>query len=461
MALVDCTIDGNISYGVVQPGQHVNDGVPIIRVNNVNNDQLQLTEVLRVAPEIEEKYKRTRLKGGEVLLTLVGSTGQSFVAPKELAGWNVPRAIAVIRPKDSVGADWINICLQSKHVQHFLDVRANTTVQKTLNLKDVRDIPIPIPPKPIKEHIESIAVNLQHKLELNRQLNQTLEQIAQAIFKSWFVDFDPVKAKIKAKQNGQDPERAAMRAISGKSDEQLDTWLATATPNQIKQLTVIASLFPDNLQESDMGNIPEGWMTKPLYDIATYINGAAYRSFKPNDEQRGLPIIKIAELKAGVTAQTKYSDVEMPEKYRLTRGDILFSWSGNPDTSIDTFIWTHGAAWLNQHIFKVVPHNDIERSFVLVMLKLLRPVFAEIARNKQTTGLGHVTVADLKHLRCVMPPKPMLSRWNDDIVPILERAFNAELEIQALTNLRNTLLPKLLSGEINLSETQSESEAVA
>ena len=141
----------------------------------------------------------------------------------------------------------------------------------------------------------------------------------------------------------------------------------------------------------------------PLYDLATYINGAAYKAFQPNLERRSHPIIKIAELKAGVTEQTAYSDVEMPEKYKISPKDILFSWSGNPDTSIDTFVWSYDSAWLNQHIFRVVPNQPNERTFLLLLLKHLRPVFAELARNKQTTGLGHVTVANLKQLYVIYP----------------------------------------------------------
>ena len=220
--LIDCTIDGNLSYGIVQPGTHVEDGIPIIRVNNINNSLLRLDEVMHVSPEIENKYKRTRLEGGEVLLTLVGSTGQSVVVPKELAGWNIARAVAVIRPKPEIGANWINICLQTKDAQQFMNERANTTVQKTLNLADVKEIPILLPPKKIKENIETVYLALTNKIDLNRRINQTLEAMAQAIFKSWFVDFDPVKAKIAAKQEGRDPLHAAMSAISGKTDAELD-----------------------------------------------------------------------------------------------------------------------------------------------------------------------------------------------------------------------------------------------
>ncbi len=128
---------------------------------------------------------------------------------------------------------------------------------------------------------------------------------------------------------------------------------------------------PGFLRGVGAGRDPKRVERIPIYDIATYINGAAYAAFEPNDERRGLPIIKIAELKAGVTAQTKFSDVLMAEKYRITMGDILFSWSGNPDTSIDTFVWSHGPAWLNQHIFRVLPHRQHEHAFVLATLKTL------------------------------------------------------------------------------------------
>ena len=418
--LSDCCTE-TISYGIVQPGTHYEDGVSVIRVNNFKKDGLELSDVLKVTQAVSDKYKRTVLKGGEVLLTLVGSTGQSVVVPKSMAGWNVPRAIAVLRVSDDVGAEWVNCCLQSPITKYFLDARANTTVQKTLNLKDVKDIPIPVPPKDYKEQALSTLVSLSQKLDTNRKINQTLEEIAQAIFKSWFVDFDPVKAKM----NGEQPEG-----------------MEVAT----------ASLFPEKLVESELGLIPEGWEETPLYDIAEYINGAAYKKFEPNGEGLGLPIVKIAELKAGVTSKTGFSTVDMPQKYKLDDTDILFSWSGNPDTSIDTFVWALGEAWLNQHIFKVVPKSDLSRDYVLCLLKYMRPVFAEIARDKQTTGLGHVTVKDLKRLTVAVPSEELLIKFNEKVSAIIAHNFSLVKENQTLEKLRDTLLPKLLSGEIDLDK---------
>ena len=289
-----------------------------------------------------------------------------------------------------------------------------------LNRDNAHALSIRIPESPeSRESLGNQMALLDEKIAANSGVNQTLEEMAQAIFKSWFVDFDPVKAKM----NGEQPEG-----------------IDAAT----------ASLFPEKLVESELGLIPEGWEETPLYDIAEYINGAAYKKFEPNGEGLGLPIVKIAELKAGVTSKTGFSTVDIPQKYKLDDTDILFSWSGNPDTSIDTFVWALGEAWLNQHIFKVVPKSDLSRDYVLCLLKYMRPVFAEIARDKQTTGLGHVTVKDLKRLTVAVPSEELLIKFNEKVSAIIAHNFSLVKENQTLEKLRDTLLPKLLSGEIEL-----------
>jgi len=299
----------------------------------------------------------------------------------------------------------------------------------TLNRNHLHPMPMVRPPVVEQKKISTILGALDDRIALLRETNATLEAIAQAMFKSWFVDFDPVRAKHALSQ---------VEGAQGLAPEGMDE--------------ATFALFPDSFEESELGFVPRGWRTSALYDLAQYINGAAYKAFEPNSEQRGLPIIKIAELKAGVTNKTGYSEVCMPEKYRIASRDILFSWSGNPDTSIDTFVWLHGDAWLNQHIFRVVPKTSSERSFVLMTLKYMNPIFAEIARNKQTTGLGHVTVADLKRLRVVKPSDTVLQQWNEIVDPLIERAFNIAQQAQTLSTLRDTLLPRLISGQLRLPE---------
>jgi type I restriction enzyme, S subunit len=146
---------------------------------------------------------------------------------------------------------------------------------------------------------------------------------------------------------------------------------------------------------------PEDWPRRPIYELATWTNGLAFRDFQFSDS--GWPVIKIAELKEGVSGQTKFTRQTFDERYHVKNGDMLFSWSGNPDTSLDVFWWRRGDGWLNQHIFKVEP-TYADRGFFYYLLRYLRPTFGEIAGNKQTTGLGHVTAADLKSLFVGVPP---------------------------------------------------------
>lgn len=135
--------------------------------------------------------------------------------------------------------------------------------------------------------------------------------------------------------------------------------------------------------------------TVSLYSLAKWTNGLAYKDF--HFSTTGVPIIKIAELKNGITSQTQFTNDIFDESVKLNYDDLLFSWSGNPDTSIDVFRYRRNDGWLNQHIFKVVP-NGVSKDYLFYLLKSLQPTFAFIASNKQTTGLGHVTIADLKSL---------------------------------------------------------------
>ena len=180
--------DRGICYGIVQPGSHARDGVPIVRVNNIKFGRIETNDALRVSSDIEAKYRRSRLRGGEVLLTLVGSLGESAVVPTELAGWNVARAVGVIPVKPEIGSRWVELCLRSSLSQNFIGTRATTTVQATFNLRDLANIPIPLPPKKEREAIASVLGALDDKIELNRRMNETLEAMARALFQNWFVD---------------------------------------------------------------------------------------------------------------------------------------------------------------------------------------------------------------------------------------------------------------------------------
>ncbi|MEO7803083.1 MAG: restriction endonuclease subunit S [Actinomycetota bacterium] len=178
-------------------------------------------------------------------------------------------------------------------------------------------------------------------------------------------------------------------------------------------------------------DFPEEWERRPLYSLAQWVNGLAFRNIQFSS--KGMPVIKIAEMKDGITAQTKLTQQAFDPSVRIRAGDLLFSWSGQPETSIDAFWWRGPDGWLNQHVFRVTPKDDVDTVFFYYLLKYLRPQFVGIARNKQTTGLGHVTKRDLESIEAVCPPKSeqlaiarILGALDDKIE--LNRRMNETLE---------------------------------
>jgi type I restriction enzyme S subunit len=144
------------------------------------------------------------------------------------------------------------------------------------------------------------------------------------------------------------------------------------------------------------------WQRTSLVSMAKWTNGIAFRSIQFSS--LGRPVIKIAELKNGITAQTKYTRQAFHDSVFVQRGDMLFSWSGQPETSIDVFRWNGIDGWLNQHIFRVETNDEHNDGWFYYLLRYLKPVFIRIARNKQTTGLGHITKTDLSNITIAYPP---------------------------------------------------------
>jgi type I restriction enzyme S subunit len=274
------------------------------------------------------------------------------------------------------------------------------------------------------------------KIELNRRMNETLEAMAQAIFRDWFVDFGPTRRK-----------------LAGITDP---VEIMGGLVQDAARAAELAALFPDALGDN---GLPEGWTEEPLLLQADWINGAAYKNMHFSNAPGALPVVKIAELKAGITERTKRTNTQLGEKYRIRDGELLFSWSGNPDTSIDTFVWAGGDAWLNQHIFAVRGNGRRSAAYLHTVLRYLKPEFAELARNKQTTGLGHVTKEDLSRLMVSCAPASVHEHFDRLVIPIHERFRLSLFENNTLAAIRDLLLPQLMSGEISLDEAAEFAEA--
>ena len=422
-SLGDLVEERGVSYGIVQPGSETTDGVPIVRVNNIRNGRIDTTDMLKVGADIEAKFRRSRLRGGEVLLTLVGTLGEVAIVPDNLRDWNVARAVGVIPVRKDPGSLWVSICLRSAFIQHCIRTWATTTVQATFNLRDLAKLPIPIPPTATREAIASVLGALDDKIELNRRMNATLEAMARALFQSWFVDFDPVRAKLDGRK-----------------------------PIGLDETT--AAIFPDSFQESSLGHTPKGWEVRSLDKTAHYLNGLALQKYPPGDGPT-LSVIKIAQLRKGDSVGADRCNTELPANYIIQDGDVLFSWSG----SLEVELWCGGPGALNQHLFKVTS-PEFPKWFYYLWTLCHLDEFRLIAAGKATT-MGHIQRGHLTAAKVLIPPRPLLDTMTRTMSPLIDQLIANRTQSRTLATLRDTLLPKLLSGELSPKLVSQSTEGLA
>jgi type I restriction enzyme S subunit len=298
-----------------------------------------------------------------------------------------------------------------------------TTGRQRVSWQALSEYEMLIPPLIARRKIAHILSTLDDKIELNRKMNETLESMAQAIFKSWFVDFDPVHAKAGA--SSEDELDKAAKDL-GISREVLD-------------------LFPSEFEESELGLIPRGWEVKALDRVAHYQNGLALQKFRPKDENNFLPVLKIAQLKKGFAGGEEKADPSIKAECIVNSGDVVFSWSG----SLFVDIWCGGKVALNQHLFKVTS-DKYSKWFYYYWTKQHLINFQQIAADKAVT-IGHIKRSHLAEALCVIPDEEVLNRLDEIISPLLEKLIVNRLETFSLQKTRDTLLPKLLSGELDVS----------
>ena len=293
-----------------------------------------------------------------------------------------------------------------------------------------------------QKEIADSLYSFDQKIQLNTQINQTLEQIAQALFKSWFVDFDPVRAKVQALSDGlslEQAELAVMQTISGKTPEEL-TALSQTQPDRYAELAETAKAFPCEMVEVDGVEVPKGWEVKALDEIANYQNGLALQKFRPEDDEPFLPVVKIAQLRQGYADDEEKAKASIKPECIIDNGDVIFSWSG----SLLVDIWCGGKAALNQHLFKVTS-KEYPKWFYYFYTKHHLTEFQRIAYDKAVT-MGHIKREHLSTAKCIVPNDELLA--NKTLENILEKIIFNRLENFNLQNTRDLLLPRLLNGEI-------------
>lgn len=248
-----------------------------------------------------------------------------------------------------------------------------------------------------QRRIASILSSLDRKIELNNKINADLEEMAQAIFKNWFVDFEPFK--------------------DGK--------------------------FVD----SELGMIPEGWKVGRLTEIASYMNGLAMQKFPPENDEDSLPVLKIKELGQGFCGpDSDRCSCNIKDECKVHNGDVIFSWSG----TLLVDVWCGGDCGLNQHLFKVTS-KEYPKWFYYYWTKHHLQEFIHIAKDKAVT-MGHIKRGHLEEALVAIPDNDSMERAHELFEPILSKMISLRLENSRLSLLRDTLLPRLMSGELEVPE---------
>ncbi len=337
----------------------------------------------------------TRYFTGNVLVSNIRPYFKKIWCADREGGCSNDVLVFVVKDKRILDSRFLFYCLSNDEFFNYVMAGAKGTKMPRGDKGAILKYPVHLPTLSEQKAIAATLSALDDMIELNNQINKTLEEMAQAIFKSWFVDFEPFK-------NGE-------------------------------------------FEESELGLIPKGWRVAALDEIATYLNGLAMQKYPPSKNERGLPVLKIKELRQGFTdGNSDICSESIDNSYIINDGDIIFSWSG----SLLVDIWCGGRCGLNQHLFKVTSAS-YNKWFYYMWTRYHLERFIAIAKDKATT-MGHIQRKHLSEAKVLIPEPNTLAFMDSVMQPIIDLVIANKVENKTLSTIRDTLLPKLMTGEIRV-----------
>ncbi len=384
-----------ISYGVVQPGQFQEvGGVPLIRVNNIKNAKVDVSDIVKIHEDVEAKYAKTRLSGGELLITVVGSVGECAIVTEDLKGFNVARAVSVANIIDGVDKRFVAYQFRTEDIKFQMYGNTNDTVQPTLNLTELKQLTFTLPPLPEQKAIASVLSSLDDKIDLLHHQNKTLEAMAETLFRQWFIE----EAK-------EDWEERSLKELVSVVDNR------GKTPPYIEEPT-------------DHPIIEVNALTK---------NGRA---------------IDYAVIRKYVNTETFNTWF----RQYLQPLDIVLSTVG----SIGSFgMFFGGGGCVAQNIIGLRAKTKISNFFLYQWLVANTDEIKELDIGSVQPS---IKVPHLLSLTIKVPSSEKLQQFDTQAATLVQKILANTAQIQTLENLRDTLLPKLMSGEVRV---QYQTEKVA
>ena len=434
-----------------------------INGNNLRNGKIEIDENTKRTSENEYlKYKKN-LNNRTLFVSINGTLGN-------IAAYNgepviLGKSVCYFNVLESVDKGFIQYIILSEDFQKYINSLATGSTIKNVSLKLMRSYEFELPPFNIQRIISNILTSLDDKIALNHRINQTLEAMAQALFQSWFVDFDPVKAKqqiLEAGGTARNAELAAMQIISGKNPHQLKTYQQTQ-PQQYAELEHTGKLFPNRLVESELGPVPEGWAVKTLGSLCSLITKGTTPT---NSDIQGandiptVPYIKVKDISS--EGEIIRNTLELiPESVHLGalkrsvvfENDILFSIAGSIGriAVIDADLTNSNT---NQAV-GIIRLENKSMHFYWVLQSIKSKRIQDNIASKVVQGVqANTSLANLRDIQLIQPEDDILQDWNKHIDFLLDSVRMNQNEERMLVEIRDSLLPKLLSGEIDVSSLE-------
>jgi len=413
----------------------VEKGIPVISGQHLRGSRLEDNGFNFVSEEHADALKNANVFRGDVVFTHAGNIGQCAYIPdtSKYSRYVLSQRQFYMRcDRSKVLPEFITCFFKSAEGRHALLANASQTGVPSIArpVTYVRTIEIPLPPLAEQQAIAAVRGALDDKIELNRRMNATVEAMARALFQSWFVDFDPVRAKLDCR----DPVA-------------LDP--------------AIAAMFPDSFEETELGHIPHGWQVKTIDELAERVAMGPFGSdikvstFVPE----GIPVISGQHLRGTLLDDSEFNYVSFEHADRLKRsnvqrGDVIFTHAGSigqvayiPETSrYERYI-------ISQRQFYMRCNRALVSPFYIASYFKTPEGQHRLLANTSSTGVPSISqpVTYLRQLKLVIPPPALLQVFDNLISTIHLKMADNDRQSRTLATLRDTLLPKLLSGEIQTS----------
>lgn len=429
-------------------------GVGIVRVSDFEGNSINLDNIYYISNEIADKNKKVRLKPYDVVITTVGATAGNFIrVPIEADGYLLNQNTVRLRTKENNKWDQIYLfyALKYKNFQEFLLLGAQDSAQPSIVLDQILDAEIAYPDN--RRETAKKLFSIDQKIHLNTQINQTLEQIAQALFKSWFVDFDPVRAKVQALSDGlslEQAELAAMQAISGKTPKEL-TALSQTQPDRYAELAETAKAFPCEMVEVDGVEVPKGWEYKPadeLFDIGIGKTPPRKETewFSTNpDDMQWISIKDMGNSGVFITESSEFLTNQAVDKFNIRKipeNTVLLSFKLTIGrVSITTCKTTTNEAIAH---FKITDKSFLTTEYLYLFFQQ----FDFNSLGSTSSIATAVNSKTIKGIEILIPNEELIKAFQMKISNIFAQIKNLTMENKNLVETRDLLLPKLLNGEI-------------